>query len=158
MAGALLAALPLAASASHVCSVSVGNISFGAFTGTQKTATATMTVSCTLSGGANETANFTATLSTGTGTYAQRLDQRTAAPFDTLNYNLYKTSVPTPLNTQVWGDGSGTTVTWVGSVAMTTVNRTNTATLTVAAALAASAALPTAGTYSDTITATIIYN
>lgn len=156
LAGAAIGVVPTA-QASHTCTVSVSTENFGAYSGVQINTSATMTVTCTLVGSTNETANFTATLSTGAGTYAQRLVTHSGPPADTLKYNLYKTTVPGTLNTSVWGDGSGGTVTWASSISMTTGSRVVSKTLTVAAALAAVAAIPTAGTYNDTITVTVTY-
>lgn len=156
LAGAAICVVPTA-EASHTCTVAVGTMNFGAYSGAQRNTSATMTVTCTLVGSTNESTNFTATLSTGAGTYAQRLVTHSGAPPDTLNYNLYKTSVPGTLNTSVWGDGSGSTVTWASSISMTTGSRVVSKTFTVAAALAAVAAIPTAGTYNDTITITLTY-
>jgi hypothetical protein len=158
LAGALLFCAT-SAGAAHTCTVSVGLVNFGAFTGVQKTSSATMTVTCTLTGGFGDTINFTAALTTGSGSYAQRLLTHVGAPPDTLNYNLYLGTVPAILNTSVWGDGSGTTVTASGTLQLTAIlNPVRSATFTVAAAMAALAALPTAGTYQDLPMAIVTYN
>jgi spore coat protein U-like protein len=148
------------AHAVHTCTVGVGNVNFGAFTGVQITSSSTMTVSCTITSGLIDNVNFTATLSTGAGSYAQRLLTHVGPPADTLPYNLYLNTVPAILNTSVWGDGSGSTVTATGGPLQLIIifAPTKSATFTVAGAMPAVASLPTAGTYSDTIVATLTYN
>jgi spore coat protein U-like protein len=97
--------------------------------------------------------DYTVSLSTGAGTYAQRLLTRTAAPADTLPFNLYLNVLPPVLNTNVWGDGSGTTVRWTGSMNLTNGNPTRTDTATLVGAIPAGS-FPSAGTYQETIVAT----
>ncbi len=140
------------------CTVGVGNVTFGAYTGVQITSSATMTITCTHTSGGADTIDFTATLSTGAGSYAQRLLTHIGAPPDTLPYNLYLGTVPAILNTNVWGDGSGATVTATGTVKVSNGQPTRSATFTVAGAMATVAAMPTAGTYEDIIAATVTYN
>jgi spore coat protein U-like protein len=148
-----------AAQAVHTCNVSVGNMSFGAFTGSQISSSSTLSVSCTITSGIIDNVNFTATLSTGAGTYAQRLLTHVGSPPDTLPYNLYVNTVPGVLNTSVWGDGNSGTVVGSGSMQLIIIfNPTRTVSITVAGAMGPVAAMPTAGTYSDTVAATITYN
>lgn len=160
----LAIALPLLlaaawAHAAHTCTVAIGNLSFGAYTGTQTTSTATMTVTCTLTSGVNESVAFSAALSTGSGSYNQRLLTNASVPGDTLPYNLYLGSVPAILNTSVWGDGSGSTVVATGSISLQFVVRpTGTATFTVAGAMASVPMLPTPGLYQDIVAGTVTYN
>ncbi len=164
--GALRAALACApllfatpAHAVHTCTVGIGNLSFGAYTGVQITSSATMTVTCTITSGLVDNVAFTATLSTGAGSYLQRLLRHVGAPPDTLPYNLYLNTVPAILNTNVWGDGSGATVTASGSMQLIIIFApTKTVTFTVAGAMAAVATMPTAGTYQDIIAGTVTYN
>ncbi|HEY5310453.1 MAG TPA: spore coat protein U domain-containing protein [Casimicrobiaceae bacterium] len=156
-----LALLAFAASAEavHTCTVGIGNLSFGAYTGTQTTSSATMTITCTLSSGLVDNIAFTATLSTGAGSYTQRLLTHVGAPPDTLPYNLYLGSVPGILNTSVWGDGSGATITASGTMQLIVIFApSRTQTYTVAGAMAAVATLPTAGTYQDLVNGTVTYN
>jgi spore coat protein U-like protein len=154
-----LLALATSVHAAHTCLVSVGNLSFGGYTGAQITSSASMTISCTLTSGIVDNVAFTATLSTGAGSYRQRVLTHVGAPPDTLNYNLYLNNVPGILNTSVWGDGSGATVTATGNMQLIIiVAPTRTTTFTVAGAMAAVAALPTAGVYQDLITGTVTYN
>ena len=148
-----------AAHATHTCTVGIGNLSFGPYTGAQTTSSATMTVTCTITSGLVDNVAFTATLSTGAGSYLQRRLTHVGAPPDTLPYNLYLNTVPAILNTNVWGDGSGGTVTASGSMQLIIIFApTRSVTFTVAGAMAAVAALPTAGTYQDIIAGTVTYN
>lgn len=143
----------------HTCTVGVGNLTFGAYSGVQTTSSATMTVTCTITSNGSDNVAFTATLSTGAGSYVQRRLTHVGAPPDTLPYNLYLNTVPAILNTNVWGDGSGGTVTASGSMKLQQiVAPTVTVTFTVAGAMAPVATLPTAGTYQDIIAATLTYN
>lgn len=157
----LLGAL-LVAGGAHAanCSVAAGNIVHGVYTGVQDNSSATITVTCTRSTEIlPRTTNFTITLSTGAGTYAQRLQTRSAAPLDTLNYNLYLTTVPGALNTNVWGNNTGGTIWATGSVSLNLLSGAQVRTFTVASAMAATGALPTAGSYSDgPIVVTLDYN
>ncbi len=113
-----IACIAFAASAHavHTCTVGIGNLSFGAYTGSQITSSTTMTITCTLTSGGADNVDFTATLSTGAGSYVQRRLTHVGAPPDTLPYNLYLGTVPAILNTNVWGDGSGGTVTASGTM------------------------------------------
>ncbi len=142
----------------HTCTVGVGNLTFGPYTGVQTTSSATMTITCTHTSGGNDNIAFTATLSTGAGSYAQRLLTHIGAPPDTLPYNLYLDTVPAILNSNVWGDGSGATVTATGALQVNNGNPIRSVTFTVAGAMAPVATLPTAGTYQDIIAATLTYN
>lgn len=159
----LLPALVLAAMAGealsfNTCSVGVGTLAFGAYAGSQVNSTATMTVSCTRAAFDFSRVTYTASLSAGgSGSYAQRRLTRVGPPADTLNYNLYLAVVPGVLNTSIWGDGTGGTVTATGTILATALVFTETRTHTVAGAIAAGA-FPTAGSYSDNILATLIYN
>lgn len=147
------------AEALHTCNVSVGNLSFGTFTGARTTSSSTLTVTCTITIGVSEMVNFTATLSTGAGTYAQRLLTHVGAPPDILPYNLYLNSVPAVLNTSVWGDGSAGTVTATGSVNLVLlVQPTQSVSFTVAGAMPAVASMPSAGSYGDIVMAIVTYN
>jgi len=154
----LLAALAGEAMGTQTCSVTIGALAFGAYAGSQVNSSATMTVSCTRTLLDLSTVTYTASLSTGaSGSYAQRRLTNISLPADTLNYNLYLTTVPGVLNTSVWGDGTGGTVVASGSIAPVILNFTQTRTHTIAGAIAAGV-VPTAGTYSDTIVATLSYN
>jgi len=156
-----LALLAFAASAEavHTCTVGIGNLAFGAYTGVQTTSSSTMTITCTITSGIVDNVAFTATLSTGAGSYAQRILTHVGAPPDTLRYNLYLNNVPAILNTSVWGDGSGATVTASGSMQLIIIfTPSRTTTFTIAGAMAAVATMPTAGTYQDIVAGTVTYN
>ena len=155
-----IACIAFAASAHavHTCTVGIGNLSFGAYTGSQISSSTTMTITCTLTSGGAVNVNFTATLSTGAGSYLQRRLTHVGAPPDTLPYNLYLGTVPAILNTSVWGDGSGATVTAVGTLKLNGGKPTQIATFTVAGAMGPVGSLPTAGTYQDIVAGTVTYN
>ena len=146
------------AEAAHTCTVGIGNLSFGTYTGSRITSSATMTITCTLTSGGADRVAFTATLSTGAGSYTQRVLTHIGAPPDTLPYNLYLNTVPAVLNTNVWGDGSGGTVTATGTLVLNPATPTRSATFTVAGAIAAVPTLPTAGPYQDIVAGTVTYN
>ena len=63
--------------------------------------------------------------------------QRSGVPVDTLRYNLYLGSVPAVLDTNVWGDGTGGTRVWQGSMNLSPGQPTRTDTNTIAAAVPA---------------------
>jgi spore coat protein U-like protein len=138
------------------CNLSFGSLGFGAYVSAQISSSSTATLNCTKPPGPPEDINYTIALSTGAGTYAQRLMNRSSLPADTLPYNLYLNALPAVLNTSVWGDGSGTTVRWTGSIRLTgNANVTRTATLVGAIP---AGFFPAAGTYQDTIVATLTIN
>jgi spore coat protein U-like protein len=103
-----LALLPLLALAPRADALtctfsSVTGVNFGSydvFSATPRTATGTITFSCRQTGGV---VFMTMDLSTGSsGTFANRTLRSGG---NVLNYNLYSTAA----NTQVWGNGTGTT-------------------------------------------------
>jgi spore coat protein U-like protein len=138
------------------CTLSFGSLSFGAYVSAQISSSSTATLNCTKPPGPPENVSYTIALSTGAGTYAQRLMNRAALPVDTLPYNLYLNALPAVLNTSVWGDGSGTTVRWTGSIRLTG-NANVTLNATLVGAIPAGF-FPAAGTYQDTIVATLTLN
>ncbi len=127
------------------CVINAPDLNLGSFDGTNDlTASSTISVKCT-----NGT-TYDVNLSTGSsGIYANRtLTQGT----DTLNYNLYTTNG----YTTVWGDNTGgSSRPATGTGAGMATNQT----LTVyGRLLAANNTAPVdAGTYTDTIVATIVY-
>ena len=137
------------------CNLSIGNLSFGAYVGAQLSSNSAANFTCTKTAPGNtpERVDYTVSLSTGAGTYAQRLLTRTTAPVDTIPFNLYLNVLPAVLNTSVWGNGSGTTVRWTGSLQLTNGNPTRTDTATLVGAIPGGS-FPSAGTYQDTIVAT----
>jgi spore coat protein U-like protein len=103
-----LALLPLFALASRadgalICTFgSVTGVNFGSydvFSASATTATGSISYSCTGTGGSKTS---TISLSTGSGTFANRTLRSGG---NVLNYNLY----PTAAYSQPWGDGTGVT-------------------------------------------------
>ena len=139
-------AMQVSATVSKNCVIDAPDLNLGTFDGTNNlTANSTISVRCT-SG-----TTFNVDLSTGSsGSYAGRTLANGA---DTLNYNLYTTSG----YTTVWGDGTGTTSRGSGTGAGMAVG--NAQSLIVYGRLLASANTNPvgAGTYTDSITATITY-
>ena len=128
------------------CLISATALNLGTFDGSNNLdSSSTVSVRCT-----NGTP-FTVNLSTGTSnSYAARtLSNGT----DTLSYNLYTSSA----HTTVWGDGSGSTDNVGGSGAG--LAAANAVDLTVYGYLdaAANTGSAGAGTYSDTIVASVVY-
>jgi len=152
--GALLSALTGSAVAA-TCNLSISNLSFGAYVGAQISSTSSASFTCTKTtpGNTPERVDYTVSLSTGGGSFAQRQMTRTAAPADTLPYTLYLNLLPPVLNTSVWGDGTGTTVRWTGSFNLTSGNATRTDNATLVGAIPAGS-FPSAGSYQDTVVAT----
>lgn len=102
---ALLPLFALAPRAEGVLTCTFGSItgvnfgSYDVFNPGPTKGTGTISYSCKKTGGVR---NVTMSLSTGSGTFANRT-LRTGS--NVLNYNLY----PDAANSQVWGDGTGTT-------------------------------------------------
>ena len=151
MAGASHAAtknssFQVSATVSKNCVISSQNLNLGTFDGTNDlVGSSTISVNCTGS------TNFSVDLDKGSsGNYTMRTLVNGA---DTLNYNLYTTNT----YTTVWGDTTGGTghVTGTG----TGMGAPNTQLLTVYGRLRATdnVAGVGAGSYSDSITATITY-
>src|SRR6478735_6105414 len=130
-----------AAHASGTCSVSSGGIAFGTFSGSQVTNIGSIVLICV----GNGNTNYTVTLSTGSGTYATRL-MKNGTP--SLSYNLYKDAA----HTQIWGDGTGGSTTFTGTINIQG-NGSATVTIPLYAKLPAQTT-PAQGGYSDTIVVT----
>ena len=130
------------------CTVAATNVAFGNYTPTAGAVAAngTVSVKCT------KNTSFTVSLDKGTtagGAIAQRLMSDGAG--DTLQYNLYTTSG----FANVWGDGTGTSVTQGGTGA----GLGTAVALTVYGSLpdnAANQAVPP-NTYTDTVTVSVAY-
>jgi spore coat protein U-like protein len=152
--GVLLLALSGPAAAA-TCNLSVSSLSFGSYVGAQISSTSSASFTCTKTtpGNTPERVDYTVSLSTGAGSFAQRHMTRTATPADTLPYNLYLNLLPPLLNTSVWGDGTGTTVRWTGALNLTSGNPTRTDTATLVGAIPAGS-FPSAGNYQDIVVAT----
>jgi spore coat protein U-like protein len=106
-------------------------------------ATGTVNIACTGIRGRN-----TVTIDLSTGTSNSYVTRTLAAGAATLNYNLYYDAA----YTQVWGNGTGTSVQGSASIRRRTPN----ATLPVYGAVAASQD-PAPGSYNDTITVSVNY-
>ena len=148
----LLFAVAAPAVAAVTCTISAPALAFGAydvFAGAQITSTTTISVTCTLTGAVNTTVPYTVSLSTGLGTFVQRT---MTSGVNVLNYNLYTTVA----RTTVWGDGTGSTATVAGSLALTTAARVKTGTHTVFGAVPALQDAKV-GVYADNVTMTVTY-
>ena len=138
------------------CGLSISNLNFGPYIGTQTSSTSPAAFRCENVNPAllPERIDYVISLSPGAGTYAQRQMNRTSLPADTLSYNLYLNVLPGVLNTNVWGDGSGGTITWTGRMNLSPGQRIRTDTATLVGAVP-SGLFPSAGTYQDTVIATV---
>ena len=158
VAGALLIASGMAGAATKTttfgvsavvnpnCLVSAQALSFGGYDGTvAKTGTSDITVRC------SSGATYAVGLSTGGGTFAQRLLSGSGS--NKLQYNLFTTVGATT----IWGDGTLSTATVPGTGAG--MAAANTQTHTVFGQLPDNAFNQGApsGNYTDTITVTVTY-
>ena len=137
--------MQVSATVAKNCIINAPDLNLGTFEGDNNlTANSTISVRCT-SG-----TTFDVDLSTGAGTYANRTMSNGT---DTLSYNLYTDAG----YTTVWGDGTASTGRGSGTGAGMAIG--NAQSLTVYGRLLASANTGPvgAGTYTDTITATITY-
>lgn len=154
---ALCASLHLGPAGAAQCSVAAVTMNFGTYLGTQVSVAQNIRITCSATLPPPEQVRYEVRLSPGLGnSFAQRRMRRTATPFDILPYNLYLGSVPSVLNTRVWGDGSGGTVVWQGSMNLSGGQTTRTDTNTIAGAIPAGT-VPSAGSYTDVVTATIVF-
>jgi spore coat protein U-like protein len=137
---ALLFVVFATARAEADCSISTTSVAFGnydVFSATPRDATGTVQISCT------PRADIQVTLSRGSSAV---FDPRTLrSGTNILNYNLFRNAA----RTQIWGDGSAGTLTFIG-------NNTRTTTQTIYGRVPASQDAAV-GNYSDTIVATVIF-
>lgn len=153
---ALCASLHLGAAGAAQCTVAAVTMNFGTYVGSRISNAQNIRITCSATVVPLEQVRYEVRLSPGLGnSYAQRAMRRTASPFDTLRYNLYLGAVPAVLNTNVWGDGTGGTVVWQGTMTLTTGQTTRTDTNTIAGAIPAGT-VPSTGSYTDAVTATIV--
>jgi spore coat protein U-like protein len=139
------------------CNVGAVTMNFGPYVGTQVNVAQNIRITCSATLPPPERVNYEVQLSPGLGnSFAQRRMQRSGLPVDTLPYNLYLGSVPAVLNTNVWGDGTGGTRVWQGSMNLSRGQPTRTDTNTIAAAVPAGT-VPSTGAYGDAVTATIVF-
>jgi spore coat protein U-like protein len=131
------------------CIISATNVSFGTYnpiSGLALNSTGTVSVTCSALVLGLAIA-YQMQLSTGgSGSFSRYM----ASGINHLNYNLYTDSA----RTQIWGDGTASTVT-VSDNYLLTISPT-TRNYTAFGLVPASQNLPT-GSYSDTITATVIF-
>lgn len=141
---AALSVLACAGRADAACTISTTPISFGAYNVFNTSATAangTITYRC-----GNTDHNITVAISTGaSGTFANRTLKKSA---ETLTYNLYLDAA----FTSIWGDGSGGTVSYHLGNPPNGVD----VNLTVYGRVPALQDV-SAGSYTDTVVATIIF-
>ena len=137
--------MQVSATVAKNCFINAPDLNLGTFEGDNN-----LTVNSTISVRCTSGTIFNVDLSTGAGTYANRTMSNGT---DTLSYNLYTDAG----YTTVWGDGTGTT--GRGSGTGTGMAIGNAQSLIVYGRLLASANTGAvgAGTYTDTITATITY-
>lgn len=154
---AACACVYVAGASAAQCSVDAVTMNFGAYIGSQVNVAQNIRITCSATLPPPERVLYEVRLSPGlSNNYAQRRLQRAGLPLDTLPYNLYLGSVPAVLNTNVWGDGTGGTRVWQGSMNLSASQPTRTDTNTIAAAVPAGT-VPSTGAYGDTVTATIIF-
>lgn len=136
-AGSANATLGVSASVSATCTISTSAVAFGAYSGTQVDATGTVTANC-VTGTA-----WTIGLGTGAGSGATTSNRKMSSGTNTLGYTLYS--------------DSGRTTNWGNAIGVDTVAGTGTGASqnqTVYGRIAQGTA-PAAGSYADTVVATI---
>jgi spore coat protein U-like protein len=142
-----------AALATATCTIGVTILSFGTydvFSGTANDSTGTITVTCTQQSAPVRNLPVTVSLTTGvSGSYATRTMKSGA---NTLNYNMYAEST----RTTIFGDGTAGTSTIGGTFGFTAVGQQLTGTGTIYGRVPAGQDV-VAGSYSDTITATVTF-
>lgn len=122
------------------CSLSATNMAFGTINplnGTDHESTSSIDVTCP------DPTSYTLSLSTGSGSYDQR---QMVSGSETLNYNLYTDAT----HNEVWGDGSGVSVTVSGDTDSSGSNHT-------VYGHSPHQPLTVPGNYSDSITVTVTY-
>lgn len=138
----LLLAISPRADAQLGCSISASGVAFGSyspFSGSPVDSSGTVQVQCLLALG------FEVTLSTGQGSFAVR-EMKSGG--SALQYNLYTSSA----RSNIWGDGTSGTATRNGSLGIFL----SPVTFTIYGRIPAGQN-PVVGSYSDTITATVIF-
>jgi spore coat protein U-like protein len=137
----------VAATVNANCLVTAQGLDFLGYDGTaEKTATSNISVRC------SSGSPYTVALSTGGGTFAQRL--LSGPGTDKLRYNLYTSNA---VGASIWGDGTSSTATVGGTGAGMALGSAKTHTVYgVLPDTAFNQAAP-AGSYNDTITVTVTY-
>lgn len=141
----IFALAPSAEAALNCSFTSITGVNFGSydvFSANPKTSTGSISYSCT---GVNGNQQMRMDLSTGSGTFANRTLRSGG---NVLNYNLY----PDAANSQVWGNGTGSTYQY-----RINPNDTNVHTLTVYGTILAGQDVGVGTNYIDTITVTMSF-
>lgn len=145
LAAVLLLLLPATATAAiSSCTLSATTVAFGVFSGTQRTTTGTITVTCR---GAGTNNPFSVALSTGSGTYATRTMK---SGTNSLPYNLYTDLA----HTIIWGNGTGGTQVVSGRI---TFPPSPISVPETVFGLLPAQPIPVPGSYLDTIIATVTF-
>jgi len=144
----LLCLIPALAHAAVSCTVTATGVAFGTYdpaSAANGSSAGTITVFCS---GASS-ASYTITLSTGAGgTFAPRAMPSGA---NNLKYNLYTSAA----DTQVWGDGSGNSISFSGS--MSSIGQSGQSQSYTVYGLLPQSQFAAPGAYMDTITVTLNY-
>lgn len=139
-------ATPARAAITGTCTASATGVSFGTYnllSATPLTSTGTVTVNC--SGATKITGNNSVTVELSTGQSGTFTARSLGANF---GYNLYQDSA----HTEIWGDGTGGSTIYTGSI----TNGQDEFTATVYGEIPAQQN-PAPGSYTDTITVTVNY-
>lgn len=131
--------MSVTATVQATCTISAGALAFGAYTSAQLDASSTLTVSCT------NTTPYNLGLDAGTGSGATVNSRKMTNGAQTLTYSLYS--------------DSGRSTVWGATIGSNTVSGTGNGSaqsFTVYGRIT-SGQLPTPGSYSDTVTATVTY-
>ena len=135
----------VSASVAANCLVTANNIAFGNYDGTAaRSASQDLKVRCT------NTLPYTVKLSSGGGSFAQRL---LSSGSNTLQYNLFTDAG----HTSIWGDGVGGTFSVPGIGAGLSASKEQTHTIFGSLPNSAANQDAPAGNYTDTITVTVEY-
>jgi spore coat protein U-like protein len=135
----------VSASVAANCLVTASDIAFGNYDGTAaKSASQDLKVRCT------NGLPYTVKLSSGGGTFAQRL---LSSGSDSLQYNLFTEAG----FTNIWGDGVGSTVSVPGTGAGMSIAKEQTHTIFGSLPNSATNQDAPVGNYADTITVTVEY-
>lgn len=136
--------LNVSATVTANCTVSTSALAFGnvnTISGANVDSTGALSVSCTNGTG------WTASSGVGSGTGATFASRRMAAGANLLNYNLYTSNA----YTSVWGDGTASTATIVGTGTGSAQN------VTIYGRVGLGQTTVPAGSYADTVAVTITY-
>jgi spore coat protein U-like protein len=137
------------------CSVSTPGLNFGpydVYAAGVTNSSGTLTVTCDLNPPpGNADVNYTISLSTGSSNSFVQRQMKSGA--NTFGYNLYTTNA----HSVVWGDGTGSTATVLGSMRLTSPSPSKTNTHTVYGQIPALQDVAVASDYQDNVTVTVTY-